>query len=66
MDPDATLKQIAKSTTHKEADDLCQTLQNWILNGGYHPDWRKSPSGKYRYLRFIREGTTHGLSSVPR
>ena len=43
MDPNATLQSINKLLSQggsvDEVDVLCQDLYNWLVKGGFQPNW---------------------------
>ena len=57
MDPNATLRRIADllheepgELTDESLDEACHDLIDWLMAGGFAPDWAKHPFAT-TYLR---------------
>ncbi len=58
MDPQAALKSISEIISNSnenwlDATDICADLQQWIIDGGFKPDWNKHMAASSFYFLFV-------------
>lgn len=52
MDPTACLRRIEHADTKREERDACEDLQNWLLSGGFQPQWSQYQGGSVAFVRW--------------
>ena len=54
MDPNYTLREIDSALTSpqwgEDPDDLCVELRQWLLRGGFEPEWDRYPAASRYFL----------------
>lgn len=56
MDPDAALAYLDRHADDYGADfvERAEALRDWIRAGGFHPDWKRYPTGHSAFRTFLR------------